>query len=201
MTLLSILLGLGGGIAPEGPIIIDVPFIPRDLNEFALSLLEDLPPSMWEDSDIQGLIQVYGRALEEAYEKMAALQEAAFPQLTEDYLHFWEYTLGITVNPEDLSNNQRRTRILGLLRNMNSNSSRTNWEEAVTAYLGSEDWSYQINTPGDYQIQISIPYVEGGTRANDVERFLRVITPAHEEIVVTYGDSFLLDISELGDPL
>lgn len=49
-----------------------------------------------------------------------------------------------------------------------------------------------------YTIRIVLPYAGStGLIAGDVERFLRQITPANTDLIVTYGDGFILDVSQL----
>ncbi len=168
------------------------------LADKTVGILEDLPPYLGGDRSVQAALDPVGRELARIEAAMLALREKMLPQNADDTystLPMWEMLLAMAVQPEGLTVDQRRARVLSRLRKRRSPAS-SDWVETVTTLIGTV-WSWYLG-PGPYNITIVVP-AEGGTLTeSEIVALLRSITPAHIDIHVTTGQGFLVGIGEVG---
>ena len=168
--------------------------------ERALDLLEMLAVDLRRSPSGQRLLQALANELDRIEGFMYAFLEASFPQNATDELNtlsIWEVQLGLPVAPEGLSEDQRRQSLLAKLAARHADEGQ-DWVAAATAIIGP-GWSYQENYPAADQLTVLIPYPPGSPEAGRVETQLRAITPAHLDLIVTFGGGFLVGLSEVGE--
>jgi hypothetical protein len=66
------------------------------------------------------------------------------------------------------------------------------WADLITLLLDSGGWVEVENTPGQYEITITVPFESTSFRAGGLESLLSQITPAHIRVHIIYTDSFLV---------
>ena len=167
------------------------------LSAKSLELMEMLPPYYWEEHVTMGVQTAFGEEIVRLDDMSAHLVEGIFPSTADDtygMLSIWEAQVGLPIVPPDLTEDQRRERVVGRLRARKMNSG-TAWEEAVTAAIGSDGWTYAENSPGGYQLTIYAPFGAGTEALNSVENQVRPFTPAHIEITVASIEGFVVDVS------
>lgn len=177
--------------------------MPRELSSAAEDRLADLPPYYDGDPYIGGVMNAGANELERINQAAKTLQTKAFPTRADNQyrlLGMWEKQMGLPVEPPGLTIGQRRSRVLSKLRGRGDGRGKT-WEQRMTEAIGSTLWSYQENTPGPGQITITIPFASGEGISNWIQQVARDITPANLQIIMGFGEGFIVGVSEVGDAL
>jgi hypothetical protein len=178
------------------------------LSDPAAELFATLPASYGADrDDVDPIVARWLGAL--AFEVarhrglLVALLSTTIPAVADDTvgsLSRWEDALGLPVAPDGVSVAQRRAKLLGALQGRRVAYGR-DWTAAMTAAIGSDDWTVHENTPGANQLTIEIPFAPGSYNAGQVEEIARRKTPANQEIVMSYAGAFIVGASRVGDAL
>lgn len=157
-----------------------------------------MPPYYAEDAATLAVVDAVARELDRVEGLLTALRDGAFPQRADDVyrtLGLWESLVGLPVEPEGETLASRRNKVLGF--RYRAVRSGEDWVQALTAALGTTNWSY-VEEAGR-RVLITLPYVTGSYDASTVAALARKITPAHIEVVGTYSQGFLIGISALGE--
>lgn len=177
--------------------------MPRVLTDTCMELMDTIPPWAREDPDVQAAFQVMSNEVDKLDAAITNVVANYFPQLAADYLHLWEARLGISVRPVDLSVSQRQQRVLAFLMLRTNAAQGRTWVTNVTMLIGPT-WTWERHTPGSSTgvpadtIQLNLPYAEGSSKAADLIRLLRISTPANTDLVVNYGEGFIVQESQIG---
>ena len=149
---------------------------------------------------VQRLMLAVGNELERIESFMYGFLRASFPQYASDEyntLSIWEAQLGLPIKPPGLSETQRRQTLMGRLAARTADEGQ-DWIAAAQLVIGP-GWTHMENFPGPDQLTIIIGYTEGSVQAERVETLLRDFTPAHLELIVTYGEGFIVGVSRVGE--
>ncbi len=121
-----------------------------------------------------------------------------------DFLSIHERMLDLDVAPPEFTAGERKARILAYrLKSLIAGSGLAS-EEAASIILGAT-WEYEEfhpdipGSPDPNVLRFTIPFADGSVRAAAVETFLREVMPAHVDIIVTYGEGFIIGVSQLGE--
>lgn len=173
------------------------------LADKAQEMLEDLAGYFHDDPFTRDLFTATGAELQRIEDHLELLKEKSRAPMADDDYHllgFWEWVTGLPVEPPGVSLENRRSKVLAVLRRRRIGAG-TGWEDLITKVLGTPDWTYSENDPADYVITINIPAVTDYTEWQ-LNRLMRVITPAHLQVaVVIEGTIFIVGISEVGDEI
>lgn len=166
-------------------------------------MLDQLPSYEANEPMIQRVYGALGNELDRMTATMDAIRDGLTPSIaTDDYsgLSMLESQLGIPVKPDGRTDLQRRLTVLAWIQARRGGTGSA-WVALMNLALGSTPWSYHEG-PGEYEVTIILPLVEGSLTAGQLLAFARAITPAHIDIIPTYGTGFLIGISEIGvEPL
>lgn len=185
--------------------------MPRVLNEKALEWLEWMPPYYADDPFVQGVLNALGaeyQRIEDAVNSLITQPKdlpevtphldptvnGAFPHKANDslkLLSLWELQLGLPVQPEGMTEDQRRSSVIAHIRRRRAHSERS-WAETLTEMLRTTLWSYTTNNG---TITITMPYGASNLTGAQVVALAREITPAHLALAFTYDEGFLFDVS------
>jgi uncharacterized protein YmfQ (DUF2313 family) len=180
---------------------------PLEVPDLAL----DLAPMLQEEPFALAVVRAANNEFKRIAAAATAIQLATFPAQSDDVvlsdsigvakiLSMWETLLNLPVAPTDVPVVQRRNKVLAHIRKRHSGAG-MDWVARMTEALGTSLWVYEEG-PGDYQLQIAIPFASGSYTAAQALAFAKKITPAHLEISVLYSQHFLVGISLIGiDPL
>lgn len=174
--------------------------MPKVLSPKGQALLADLPPYLADDPFVQEIVDTGARELQRVEDAAAAVQLTMFPANADDtygFLSLWETVFGLPVNPTGVSLTERRNKVLAALQKRNVGSG-SQWVATLAQAFGATPWSYAENTPGSYQVTISLPYAAGSYTAEQVVTLARSITPAHLDVLASYGTGFLIGINLIG---
>lgn len=174
-----------------------------ELGTKAQEMLEDLPGYFHEDPFTRDMMSAVGGELQRIEDHLELLKEKGRAPMADDDYHllgFWEWVVGLPVEPPGVSLENRRSKVLAVLRRRRVGAG-TGWEDLITRVLGTEDWTYSENDPADYVLTINTPEVTDYTEWQ-LNRLMRVITPAHLSVVINIeGRVFIVGISEVGDEI
>lgn len=176
--------------------------MPATLSEKAEDVLLDLPPDVADDPLIQRIIDAVTRELARIEEYLTDLAQMTHPQnATDEYrlLGLWEAFLGLPVEAAGVALEARRSTLLTAIGRRYAGAGK-GWKELVTQILEHGAWTYAENSPGPYQLTITIPTL-AGYQAGRLVRLLVDITPAHLQIFVSDGTGFIIGVDRLGDEL
>lgn len=182
---------------------------PRVLTALGQEFLEEIPHQFRRDPDIRAVIDVKSREVQRLRDRLEALSAGVFPQLDSAgaYTAIWEFTLGLSVNPDGYTLADRRSRVLAFLQKLHRTGSGLDFEQTASQLMGIT-WTYQEHIPGDAlsppenTIRVKIAYASSSLKAADIRALLRAIIPAHLEIQVQYDEGFIIGDSLIGiDPL
>ncbi|MCA1571254.1 MAG: YmfQ family protein [Chloroflexi bacterium] len=110
------------------------------------ALLDDLPPILRGDPDIQGVMHAAARELEAAEAKIEQMRAELSPlTATATGLRIWEAQLGLPINTA-ATDTERRTTVLAHLAKMAGDPSGTDWVANVTKLIGP-GWTYEEYLP------------------------------------------------------
>lgn len=178
------------------------------LSDAAAELFAYMPASYGMDrDDVDPIVARWLEAL--AFEigrirdLLEALRSTTIPSTADDtvgMLRRWEHAFGLPVAPAGVSVAQRRAQLLAAIRGRRVMHGQ-DWTTAMTAALGTTDWTPFENTPAAYQLTIDIPFVSTSYTAGQAGTRARRITPANLEIIWSYVGGFIVGQSAVGDAL
>lgn len=181
--------------------------MPRpELSAKATELLEEMPPYLADSPWVQDMTDAVGREFERLEEFINYLRDHLRPTTASDeyrLLGLWEAAMGLPVEPEGVPLATRVNRVAAGARRRLAGSGE-GWVLALSLAVANSSWKHLENTPGDYQLSIEVPFASTNIAAGTLEQLLRQLTPANLEVggdLITYGDSFRVGISEVGDTL
>jgi uncharacterized protein YmfQ (DUF2313 family) len=171
----------------------------RTISETGQALLDDLPPYLSEDGVVQGVVDTLAREQQRITGAAEGVRRTAFPSQADDsynMLSLWEALLALPVKPSGVPDDQRRSKVLATLQGRDV-SSGTGWNAAVARAVGT-NWQQAENTPGNYQLTVTLPLPAGSYEGQQAATLIRAITPAHIDLLVSYGTGFLIGVSFIG---
>lgn len=173
----------------------------------ALRLLDYLPIYYGgvDDPDpvVLRWLEAFGFEADRARAVLELLRRETIPSRATDALGAlarWERALNLPVAPADATEAQRRAKVMGYLRGRIVVFGR-DWTAAMTAAIGSDQWTPREHTPGPNQLTLEIPYAAGSYNAGQVEELARARTPANQQIVMRYEQGFIVGVSRVGDAI
>lgn len=164
-------------------------------------LLEAIPPYFHGDPPTRQVLNAFGAELERVEEATAMVVAGLFPQTADDtygLLSLWEHLLRLPVAPEYLDTEQRQDRAVARWRARNGGTG-ADWIAAVTEAIGSGDWEHEEHQPEDYKVTIWVPWPLESQRLEDAEAAVKVVTPAHLEVIVESREAFNVDIDKVDE--
>ena len=173
--------------------------MPRTISEAGQELLDDLPPYLSEDGVVQGVIDALAREQKRISDTADGIRRTAFPSQADDsfnMLSLWETILGLPVKPQGTPDDQRRSKVLATLQGRDVGTGK-GWTAAVAQAVGT-NWQQAENTPGPYQLTVTLPFPAGSYEGQQAGRLIRTITPAHIDLLVSYGTGFIVGVSLVG---
>lgn len=173
------------------------------LSPRAEKMLGKLPPYLADDDLVQRLCEAKAQEFERVEAFLATIREKVQPQNADDeygLLGLWERITGVPVEPENVSIQQRRARVMAGLRRRTVGIGE-GWAQLITLLLSTEGWEHDENNPKPYEMAIQIPFPSTSYQAGGLEALLRKITPAHIRLNISYSDTFRVGISEVGDTI
>lgn len=178
------------------------------LSASARRLLDYLPHYYGgQDGEVDPLLARILEALAAEMDRARALllliRATTIPATADDsvgMLARWEALLRLPVQPADATIAQRQQRVIAALRGRRV-AAGIDWTAAMTKAVGSTNWTAEENTPGDYQLRVTIPYGAGQANAGQIQQLARRFTPANLELVMRYEAGFIVGVSRVGDAI
>lgn len=174
-----------------------------ELGATTQGLLDDLPPYEADDTAIRTLIDAVGRELARLDDFITYVRDHIPPQSADDtygLLQMWEAFYGLPISPDGITVGDRQGRVLAALKRRQAGGGEA-FAQLVTLALGTSSWMEAENTPGRYQVKITIPTGTTSLSADQMRELLPKLAPAHIQFVLDFGTGFEIGISEIGDPL
>lgn len=162
------------------------------------TMIDDLSPELGDDPTVRNVLNAVAKECDRLSAAASSFFESMFPQNTDDthkQLSVWEMLLGIATNPA-LTTVQRRAVVQGYVQ-QRSVGSGASWIALLSLALGTSAWSHSEG-PGDYQVTITLPSRSGSPQANVIVALAARVTPAHLQVIPSFGAGFLVGISQLG---
>lgn len=166
----------------------------RVLDELAEELVDDLPSWAREAPEFRANARVAALESARMRERAAEVRDCFILQrVTGLGLAWWEAFFGITraAGADDV---EAREALLAALRATIPDSRGTTWEQHVEELAGGAEY-----VEGDGTITVTVPFPPGSEAFLRLERAIRVFTPAHLDIVISSGEGFVLDLSQLDE--
>jgi hypothetical protein len=168
-----------------------------------MELLEDLPPVLREDPDMQAIIYCQAKEHERLQQTMDRVAANLFPQTADELgMPWWEALLGLPVEPVGQTLAQRRETVMVYLSALRASGTGRWWVDTVSRLVGP-GFEYEEHIAGDggsppaYTIRITLPFPPEGDRFRLLEGLLQQITDAHIDLVLSSTEGFHLDQSQL----
>lgn len=174
----------------------------RILTGKALEMLNDLPPVLRGDPDYQAVCQCYGREAERMDAHLDLVRRQFFPQFADPLLKAWEALLRTTIEPPGATLDERRQVVLAMHARLRATASGLAWIANVTKLVGL-GWTYDTHdpdvpgSPPANTIRVRLPFPPESGRYAQTEAYLRKITPAAWDLIVTWIGGFSLDRSQM----
>lgn len=164
--------------------------------------LDRLPSFVRDDPDVLAVVYAMvreRRLIRAAHERVRA---NAFPATADALsLRHWEDLVGIDVEPEGATEDERRTTLNAFAQGVSGEGGGAGWEEAITRFVGA-GWTYEEHrTEGGvvpaYSVAVSLPFPPTSREYRIAEDLIRSVTPAHVALTVAFAGGFTLDGEEL----
>lgn len=166
-------------------------------------MLGGLPPYEANEPLVRRAYGAFANELERAAAIAQAIRDGLSPSsATDTYkgLSMLEAQLGIAVAPAGTTDDQRRANVLAWIAARDGGTGE-GWVELMSLAFGGSPWTY-FEGPDDLEVTVIIPLEEGSLSAEQALQFARAVTPAHLDIIPTYGTGFLVGVSDIGvEPL
>lgn len=175
--------------------------MPRVLTDEARAILDTIPGWMQNAPEYKALALVAANESARMRAKVAEVRDGLIPMRTNALLlPLWEYLLGLTIEPEGMTVEARRTRVIGRLRQAPPDPSGKTWEARITDFIGP-GWTYEeVEGPGEEERQriiVYVPFALGTPNFEFAKRIVERERPAAWEITVIPLAIFTLDVSKL----
>ena len=168
------------------------------LTDLGRAMLNEIPSWLRDDPDMRAVIHCKAKESERQREMARAIRDDLIPfRAAGRGLAWWERYYELPVEPEGLSEEQRRALVLARIKRDPPISSGLSWQEQVTALIG-EGWTYEEHTT-DARITIKVGFAAGSEMFEFArERIPRLPSwPAHIELEFASVEGFVLDLSKL----
>lgn len=166
-------------------------------------MMASLPANLADEPMVQRTHIAFGNELDRADAVALAIREGLMPATATDTyngLSMLEAQLNLPVAPVGLTEDQRRALVLAWISARRGGTGLA-WVALMSLAFGGNPWTY-FEGPNDFQVTIQIPLASGSLTAATALSLARAITPAHIDIIPTYGSGFLIGISQIGvEPL
>lgn len=178
--------------------------ITRPLNALGLEWLADQPPILQDSNHVQGIINAYTKEAQMIQDRIDSLILELYPQTaTAVGLPFFEAILGLTINPVGASVTDRRALVMAhfLARPTAAGSE---FQAALMLLIGAS-YTYAEHDPPEGNggspvastILITLPFPSSSSLYAQARSLVRLIMPAHIDLVVTSSTGFQLDAGTL----
>jgi hypothetical protein len=181
--------------------------MPRStLNERGQAMMDMVPPVLWDVPLYHAVYDSLGDQYEMLHDAIDLLHKNTIPYSAEEYLSLFEAQLGLTIEPEGLTLEQRKEIVTTFMQRAVLDGSGLDWIAAADRLIEGI-WVYETHETGDagsppaHVIIVRLPYTSGSIMAQIAEVLLRSITPAATQINVVYNEGWLLDVSQLDNDL
>lgn len=172
----------------------------RVLSPEATRLLRKYPGWAQNAPEHQAICVAVAGESERMRSKIREVREGLIPFTANALtMPLWETLLKLPVNPEGMTVEQRRTRVLAALLAAPPDPSGLTWEERITALLGA-GWSYvEEEGAGELQqrLRVKVAAAPGSVAFEFAKRVIERERPAAWEIIVESEEGFVLDKSKL----
>lgn len=159
-------------------------------------MLGDLPPWVRGDPDIRAAVYCQAKEADRTETELTHLTNQFFPIRADALgLAWWEALVRVAASVGQPVES-RRAVVLASLARLIASPSGTRWEETVTSLIGT-DYTYVENTPGSYQLRITVPFPPTSGSFVALNTLLDIISPAHLDVVLQFVSGFLVDDSQL----
>lgn len=175
--------------------------MPAVLSAAGERVIAMMPHYYAEDPAVAAVIDPLAKELERLEAFFSLITTQWFPQnAADDYgqLGIREQQLGIPVEPLGISIEQRRN-IVHAYERARISGSGEDWKILLTIALGATVWTHKENTPGNYDLRITVPYAEGSFTTAQVEALADAISPAHLNLAMQFEQGFVVGVSRVGD--
>lgn len=175
---------------------------PRPLTPLGIAFRDSAPVMVRDDPHYLAIWHASARECERLLEHIELVRDQLFPERATVMLGLWEALVGLTVDPEAVDIDERRTRLTTMLRRVRGTPEGGEWVANVTDLIGP-GWSYRehdpdaVGGPPEYTLEIAVPFPPEGNLYNVLEELLRDITPAHLDVSVSFLGGLILDIGGL----
>jgi hypothetical protein len=166
-------------------------------------MIEALVPWEREDPNVIAVQLAVGRELDEVEALMQAVRDQAWPHRADDtygLLALHERTLGLPSSPVGQSIAQRQQAVKTRF-GRRRDGRKTTWVDRINEVIGVGNWSYQVNTPGDWQLTITLRVDPASGLAEQTRLLAEAFTPAVIEVLVGFEAGFILGVGSLGEDL
>jgi hypothetical protein len=180
------------------------------LSEKGQTMVNDLPSYLQSDPTTQALLNAVGNELQLLEDYLLELREKLLPaRSTGELLAYWEGFLGLPVNPDGVSVQQRINTVQAAVRRRNAGPG-TGWKSLLDTVMATAAWKHTENADavGAYEAYgirfYDIDLDSTDYRVGIFDEMVRRITPAHLEVnavTVAGDDSFRVGINEVGDTI
>jgi hypothetical protein len=158
-----------------------------------------VPPYLATEQFVVQAFGAFANELERANVTAEAIRDGLIPSLATDTykgLSMLEAQLGLPIAPAGYTDDQRRALILAWIK-ARSGGTGAAWVALMTLAFGGNPWSYQEG-PTNFEVTVNIPFGSGTLTAQQALVLTRAITPAHLDVIASYGTGFLLGVSDIG---
>jgi hypothetical protein len=169
------------------------------LSPRAREMLDNLMVPEREDPSVIAVMRAGADELDLIQETAETVREQAWPHRADDtfgLLAIHERMLGLPPDSE-ATLAQRQAAAKGAVQ-ARKLGAKANWVARMTTVMRGQQWTYEENHPAAGQLTISVPWAADDYAGRQVAAFARRITPAHVEIVMRYGQGFLVGVSRVG---
>jgi hypothetical protein len=184
--------------------------MPRVVGDRGQDLLELLPPVVRRMPLYMAIMDALGDQLNQLDVALQALFDTMAPTTATDHLDIYEAEVGI-VTPRDSTGvplqslAARRATVVSFLSRVLGIGGGANWQTMANAFLPG--FSYRTHnsadgtSPAPHVINIFLSISAGSAAAEQAQSLIQSITPAVDQINVTFGEGFILDESPMDDDL
>jgi hypothetical protein len=179
---------------------------PRPMPPLAVQMIAEVPPFIQDDPLVQAVMYVQAKESDRILERISQLTDYAFPLRTNSTgMMLLEALVGLTIGPSDTLAN-RRAAVMTQFRRLTMSASTSDFLDFIQTLVGpsftyQEHYPYNPtgDVPPEYTVQISLPFPSDSDYYNRAERLIRMVAPAHIDLVVTSQSGFGLDFGRLDE--
>lgn len=161
--------------------------------------LNDLPLILRDQQDFMGIMHANAKEWDRFYARLDSLVAEFLPtSATAVGLPLLEALVGTITDPM-MTAEARRLILAAYFEKIRGGGEGTDWVNSITGLVGP-GWTYSEHNPDDPTAQpppntilIRLPFPPSSDFYGRTTRFIRALTPAHLEIIVTTMGGFYLD--------